>query len=1372
MKAKLQKAISILLTALMIVSVCPTTILADSNEEYSYKTVAEKDGVTYVELTSYRGTSNSITLPTKINENVVVGLNYNFGPNSSYKPSEIIVPEGYDYIGGFRGFNNLSITLPSSLKMIDYYSFQSTTIKSINFPEGLEAIGFDAFMGVSFTNTDIVLPDSLKYIDCRAFNSSNITSIHLGKNVNYVSMSEYKYGVDLIVDENIDNLDDVYSFIGDCKSLTEITVEEENPYFSVEDNVLLSKDKSLLWTYPAGLEKTDYKVPSSVRIISSNAFYGASFNSFILSNTVSEIHRYSFRDLSADNFIFEDNCALTEIPIYSFYYSSINSKLVIPNTIKMICASSFYNSSILEIDFQENSQCTEIGQYAFKNSTIEKITIPSSVDKMGESDDSSVFSNCSKLSEVIFEDNSRVTYWGKKLFENCSSLTKITIGKNSMLKTIYCNFSNTAITDFDFSNCFALSSLSSDCFKNNTKILSIDLSNTNLYEISSSFSGAKNLQRVVLPDCLYKLSGNAFANCTSIEEINADNVMVVSDTAFTGCKNISVPTSKSSKNNGEFYYYEFDNSITIGRKISNSYNEDIVIPSEIEGKPVTRIAENAFSNIEVNSLTIPDTITIISEYAFKNSIIDEGIVIPENVTFIGKYAFSNYQNLEVAYEAHTKINTQIKIPNSIKIINPYVFQNSKLTDIAIGENVRIISAFAFYGSCVNAFDIPDSVVILEKFCLNGLELKTVNFGANVNDIEDFVITSFSNPSFKSTPQFSFIYKYPSYPEEYNVSSEHKEYTSVDGVIYDKALTTLVAFPCDKDGNTLQIPTSVNTLGSYSFSSCRNTERMIIPNTINTICDNSFTNSISIKSVFIPNSVGEIGESAFESSKALSDVQFDNNMELCKLDLTFGNCTELNNVSFGENCKIEYLIDTFYQSGLEYIDLNCVAKVLLETFMDSSLKEVTLHEGIEYIDFGTFAGTQIERIVIPKSTSRIGGRAFEDCSSLKYVNLSNVHSLEYAAFKNCISLESIDLTGVYYLGGDCEDRVFYGCDNLKKFYFTAEEKDAYIAENEFEGNEALETIVIGSSIAEIQSRAFADCTNLQTAYIASEVEEISDSAFDNCDMLTIVCMYNSPAMSFAIRNSIPYETFVIAPIPDQEYTGKAITPPLNVTQAGKALALDKDYSAVYSNNINVGTARVTVTGLGDYSIFGSTGNFKIVKTTPDEPPKNPDNTKPVTTTKPNSTTAPSSTTKPVGNTTTTSASSTNSKQENTASQKTTKAKATSPTGAKKVNGVWVNKKQKKTSIKKLKKAKKSFKVYWKKASGISGYQIQYSTDKKFKRNTKSLYAKKAKTSLTVKKLKAKKKYYVRIRTYKNVKLNGKTVKVYSSWSKARSVKTAK
>ena len=89
----------------------------------------------------------------------------------------------------------------------------------------------------------------------------------------------------------------------------------------------------------------------------------------------------------------------------------------------------------------------------------------------------------------------------------------------------------------------------------------------------------------------------------------------------------------------------------------------------------------------------------------------------------------------------------------------------------------------------------------------------------------------------------------------------------------------------------------------------------------------------------------------------------------------------------------------------------------------------------------------------------------------------------------------------------------------------------------------------------------------------------------------------------------------------------------------------------------------------------------------------------------------------------------------------------------------------TSISSIKVKNEAITIKWKKKSGITGYQIQYSTNSKFKKENKSIKIKSAKTgSKKITKLKAAKKYYVRIRTYKGKK--------YSKWSKVKSIKTPK
>ena len=98
----------------------------------------------------------------------------------------------------------------------------------------------------------------------------------------------------------------------------------------------------------------------------------------------------------------------------------------------------------------------------------------------------------------------------------------------------------------------------------------------------------------------------------------------------------------------------------------------------------------------------------------------------------------------------------------------------------------------------------------------------------------------------------------------------------------------------------------------------------------------------------------------------------------------------------------------------------------------------------------------------------------------------------------------------------------------------------------------------------------------------------------------------------------------------------------------------------------------------------------------------------------------------------------------------------------------------TAISGVKAKKKAFSVSWKKqAKQTSGYQIQYAVDAKFKKSvvTKNVNNTK-KVKLDVTKLKAKKKYYIRVRTYKTVKMNGKSKKIYSGWSKVKAVTTKK
>ena len=101
------------------------------------------------------------------------------------------------------------------------------------------------------------------------------------------------------------------------------------------------------------------------------------------------------------------------------------------------------------------------------------------------------------------------------------------------------------------------------------------------------------------------------------------------------------------------------------------------------------------------------------------------------------------------------------------------------------------------------------------------------------------------------------------------------------------------------------------------------------------------------------------------------------------------------------------------------------------------------------------------------------------------------------------------------------------------------------------------------------------------------------------------------------------------------------------------------------------------------------------------------------------------------------------------------------------------KPKATSISSLKAGSKKFTVKWKKqATQTTGYQVQYSASSKFSKAKTVTVGKNTTVSKKISKLSGKKKYHVRVRTYKTVKINGKSIRIYSGWSKTKTVTTKK
>lgn len=292
-------------------------------------------------------------------------------------------------------------------------------------------------------------------------------------------------------------------------------------------------------------------------------------------------------------------------------------------------------------------------------------------------------------------------------------------------------------------------------------------------------------------------------------------------------------------------------------------------------------------------------------------------------------------------------------------------------------------------------------------------------------------------------------------------------------------------------------------------------------------------------------------------------------------------------------------------------------------------------------------------------------------------------------------------------------------------------------------------------------------------------------------------------SFVLTITKDIADCAVTSIPDQAYTGSALTPAVTVKDGGKTLVKGTDYTVTYGDNKAAGMAMAVITGKGLYS--GTvTAYFNIVKTgssdsdsKKDDDPGTKDgagqenDTKPVL--KSQSITGVKSsyqkaygdkafTLKAKGKITYVSSNSkvasvnkttgkVSIKGTGTCTITVTAAAATNYKKAVKKITVSVSpKKETVSSVKSLRKGQLT--VKWKKDTRATGYEIQYNTSRKFtKKTTKSNTVKKNKTtSQTIKKLKSGKKYYVRVRAYKTVKVSGKTKNLYGSWSNAKLAKT--
>lgn len=635
---------------------------------------------------------------------------------------EVVIPEtidGYKVTSlGDSLFSNCtgitSVVIPDSVKVIGYYAFENCyNLTEVNFPNGLETIGFSAFYGcrslasVTLNNnitsignyafagcsalTSIVIPSSITRIGPGTFkNCTQLFAVEIGANI--TSVGKDAFGSD-------GNIFYVY-YTGTQQQWTQINFETGNTALT---DVPLLYFSSQMPNPPVPPLPEDPVF--NCTLINGNAVITGLKEPLAGDVVIPDVLR---------------GCVVAGIDEYAFFDCQEITSVSIPDTVIFLGTNAFRScSNLAEVDLPDNLEF--IGNSAFSGcSKLTSITLGSKVRSIG----SNAFSGCSALTSVVIPDN--VQELGTTAFYRCYGLTDVSIGTGI-----------TAIENSAFAYCTSLQTI---------------LIPDNIQRIGgSAFFECGQLFAVELGAGLNFVETNAFAYTDDLfyvyysgteqqwAQINFEsgNTTLTDAIIEFSAKMPDTPVAPPTPEDTIFYY-----TLKNGKAIITGSREplvgDVVIPASLRGCPVTEISGMSL-NTRMTSITIPDSVQIISDYAFQSCHELSEIIGGKNVTTIGAMAFFDCRYI-----------TAVTISETVTSIGEHAFGNCyQLTEFCVSENNPVYSnddRGVLYNKdktvliqvplkVAGQYIIPDSVTAVSDFGLDGCRgLTKVTVGTNVTYI--------------------------------------------------------------------------------------------------------------------------------------------------------------------------------------------------------------------------------------------------------------------------------------------------------------------------------------------------------------------------------------------------------------------------------------------------------------------------------------------------------------------------------------------------------------------------------------------------------------------------------------------------------------